>query len=84
MEASDWRAEEKRSRLLRTLRGLQSRGVHVDGIGLQAHLRLDEPYTSSTFGRFLRELRGLGLDVRLTELDVIEPTSRAHPVPWTD
>jgi endo-1,4-beta-xylanase len=73
LEAADWRAEEKRRRLLRTLRSLQSRGVPIDGIGLQAHLRLDEPFMPSAFARFLRELRDLGLDVRLTELDVIEP-----------
>ena len=76
LEASEWRAEEKRKRLLRTLRGLRDRGVPLDAVGLQAHLRLAEPFAPSVFAAFLRKLHGIGLSVLLTELDVIEPEHR--------
>jgi endo-1,4-beta-xylanase len=73
IEASWPRAEEKRARLLRLLRGLLDRGVPVDAVGLQAHMPLSQPFAPAPFARFLRELRGMGLGVLLTELDVIEP-----------
>jgi endo-1,4-beta-xylanase len=73
VEASWPRADEKRARLLRTLRGMLDRGVPVDAVGVQAHMPLDQPFAPPPFARFLRELRGLGLEVLLTELDVLEP-----------
>lgn len=74
LEASWPRADEKRARMLRLLRGLKARGVPVDALGIQAHMPLDQPFAPAPFARFLREVRGMGLDVLLTELDVIEPT----------
>lgn len=73
VEASGWRADEKRRRLLRLLRGLLDRGVPLHAVGVQAHMRLADGFSSSAFGGFLRELRRMRLDVLLTELDVIEP-----------
>lgn len=74
LEASWPRADEKRARLLRTLRGMLERGVPVQAVGIQAHMPLEQPFAPAPFARFLRELRGMGLDTLLTELDVIEPT----------
>jgi endo-1,4-beta-xylanase len=87
VEASWPRADEKRARLLRALRGMLSRGVPVGAVGIQAHMPLDQPFAPAPFAAFLRELRGMGLEVLLTELDVIEPegaTLREEDIPARD
>jgi endo-1,4-beta-xylanase len=73
MEAADAAGEEKRARMLRLLRGLRERGVPVDAVGLQGHIRLDEPFESAPFASFLRELERMRFQVLITEFDVIEP-----------
>lgn len=56
--------------LVRLARDLVTRGVPLDGIGLQAHTHIggfsDEATLSDTMRRFTR----LGLDVQVTEMDV--------------
>jgi endo-1,4-beta-xylanase len=73
LEAADAAAEEKRARMLRLLRGMRERGVPIDAVGLQGHIRLDEPFESAPFAAFLKELERLRLQVLITEFDVIEP-----------
>lgn len=65
-------AEEKRRRVLRLLRRMVEAQVPVDALGLQAHLQLDEPFRPEPFAAFLKEVRGLGLAVLITELDLRE------------
>jgi endo-1,4-beta-xylanase len=77
VEASWPRADEKRARMLRLLRGMLGRGVPVQAVGIQAHMPLDQPFAPAPFAAFLRELRGMGLEVLITELDVIEPEAAA-------
>ncbi len=87
VEASWPRADEKRARVLRLLRRLLDRGVPVQALGIQAHMPLDQPFAPAPFARFLRDLRGMGLDVLLTELDVLEPADRplrAEDIPARD
>lgn len=87
VEASWPRADEKRARLIRTIRGMQDRGVPVHAVGIQAHMPLDQPFEPAPFARFLRDLRGLGLDALLTELDVLEPEAavlRDEDIPARD
>ncbi len=64
---------EKRRRVLALLRGFRDRGVPVDAVGLQGHLHRDLPFDPGAVTGFVRDLRALGLRVRITELDVIEP-----------
>jgi endo-1,4-beta-xylanase len=73
LEAADAAAEEKRARMLRLLRGMRERGVPIDAVGLQGHIRLDEPFEPAPLAAFLKELERLQLQVLLTEFDVIEP-----------
>ena len=49
-----------------------ARGVPLDGIGFQAHLKLssDSPETLSSFAANLRRFSDLGLEIHITELDV--------------
>jgi endo-1,4-beta-xylanase len=87
VEASWPRADEKRARLLRTLGGMLGRDVPVQALGVQGHMPLDQPFAPAPFARFLREIRGFGLDVLLTELDVIEPEKavlREEDIPARD
>lgn len=87
LEASWPRADEKRARVLRLLRGMKERGVPVDAVGIQAHMPLDQPFAPAPFARFLRELRGMGLEILLTEFDVIEPEAtplRDEDIPSRD
>ncbi len=67
-------AQSKRMATLRVLEGLKSRGVPVDGIGIQAHLGLPPAvsFDQETFARFLDEIDNLGLKIRISELDVLE------------
>jgi endo-1,4-beta-xylanase len=59
----------KRERTLRLLRHLQSRGVRLDGVGIQGHWQLDKvPYDEIT--RAIEEYAALGLKVMFTELDL--------------
>lgn len=61
----------KRTLTLEMLRGLRARGVPIDAIGIQSHLRAG---TRENIGdglrAFIRQCRSLGLHVFVTELDV--------------
>lgn len=61
---------ERRHALLALLNRLKSRGVPVDGVGIQAHLRCSEPIDQAALRGFLSEVAGMGLDILVTELDV--------------
>jgi len=46
------------------------RGVPVQAVGLQSHIGTSLPVASAGRDRFIRQVRDLGLEVMLTELDV--------------
>jgi len=72
---------EKRGTTLEILRGLKARGVPVDVLALQGHLRGDHP---PAFGQgladFLSEAADLGLEIYVTELDVDDQKTPGSPV----
>ena len=59
----------KRAGVIKLVRDLQARKLRIDGIGNQAHWRLETP-TIDEIDRALVELHGTGLKVMYTELDV--------------
>lgn len=61
--------EAKRERVYRLLRDLLDRGVPVDGVGIQLHCVGVHP-SPEEIRETIRSFRDLGLDVRVTELDV--------------
>lgn len=67
--AFDW-VEVKRTRILKRLEGMRSRGVPIRRFGIQAHLVSDQPFDPKVFRRFLRDLGQLGLGIEITELDI--------------
>lgn len=69
--------DEKRRRVLALARGMRDRGVPLDVVGLQGHLRPEDPFSAPKLAGFIRSIRDLGLKVALTEIDVIEPETRS-------
>lgn len=61
----------KRAAVLSMLRDLKSRGIPIGALGIQSHLRAG---TGEHFGKdlpdFLKEVRSMGLEIYITELDV--------------
>ncbi len=62
----------KRRGLLALLDGFIRRGVPIDAIGLQSHLRLSRPFHEESFVAFLREIAARGVRIVLSELDVLD------------
>jgi endo-1,4-beta-xylanase len=52
------------------VKGLRSRGVPIDGVGIQAHELAVHPPSGREMEGALRSYASLGLDVAITELDV--------------
>ena len=71
---------EKRATMLRLLGALKTRGVPIDALAIQGHLRGDRP---PAFGaglrRFLAEVAALGLEIYVTELDVDDQRMAGDP-----
>jgi endo-1,4-beta-xylanase len=66
------RFRRKREAFLRLIRDLKLRNVPLHAIGLQGHLRAELPIDKEGLSAFVSELRSLGLEVLVTELDVID------------
>jgi len=64
---------ERRRLVLELLRGLKSRGVPLDAVGIQSHIKAGSP---DTIGKgltdFMEGVRQMGLQIFLTEMDVNE------------
>lgn len=65
---------DRRYLFLRLLEGLKKAGAPIGGVGLQAHLHLDRQpaFREQVLADFLNELGGLGLQVRISEMDIQE------------
>lgn len=64
---------------LNLLKGLKSRGVPVQVLGLQSHLRAQDPIGGADFERFLQEVQSLGVEIYITELDVDDTQLQGSP-----
>jgi endo-1,4-beta-xylanase len=63
---------KKRALMLELVRGMKKRGVPIDAVGVQSHLGATDPAPGSGLRDFVRDLRGMGLQVFITELDINE------------
>ena len=61
--------------------GMKSRGVPIDGVGLQMHISVDEYPAASDVAANIARLGKLGLDVHITEVGVPRGTRHvvSHP-----
>ncbi|MBI3419288.1 MAG: endo-1,4-beta-xylanase [Proteobacteria bacterium] len=69
-EYGDGNGAARRRHILNLLQKLKHAGVPVHALGLQSHLQAHRPLGGQEFLNFLSEVRGLGLAVRVTELDL--------------
>ncbi len=60
----------KREKTIRLIRELKAAGVHLDAVGIQCHLRLDEPDAADRLDRAIEAYSAEGVKVVLSELDV--------------
>ena len=61
---------EKLEKTIRLIRDLKARGVRLDGIGLQCHLRLDDSDAPDRLDSAIAAYAAEGVKVMITELDV--------------
>jgi endo-1,4-beta-xylanase len=73
-EQNDALGKAVRSHMLPLIDKLQDRGVKLDAIGLQAHIRPGLPFDIDAFLRFLDEIAARKLDIYLTEFDIEDNT----------
>lgn len=71
-EEPDPGAAARRKVALDICRRLKDKGIPVHGVGMQAHLYADKGIDVDGVQGFMRQLDELGLDVEITELDVID------------
>ncbi|WP_199246765.1 endo-1,4-beta-xylanase [[Phormidium] sp. ETS-05] len=64
--------DKKRASVLKLLERLVSSGVPIEGLGIQAHLFPDLPFSESKYSAFLRDVGELGLKILITECDVTD------------
>ena len=61
--------EGRRNGVINMVKSLQEKGIRIDGIGMQAHIGLDEP-SFEEFEKSLLAFSALGVNVMITELDL--------------
>ena len=64
------RSPEKLEKTIRLIRELKARGVRLDAVGIQSHLRLDDPDAADRLDRAIAAYAAEGVKVILSELDV--------------
>ena len=60
----------KRGHVMMLLRRLKARNIPIHAVGVQSHLKAAGPQPGIGLQAFIREVRKMGLDVYITELDV--------------
>ncbi len=72
IEATDGRSERRRAAYLDLIRSLVDRGTPIHAVGLQGHLHGEAEIDSDGVSSFVSDVNAMGLDVLVTELDVID------------
>ena len=74
LEKNNDNDERKRQAMLTIIDGFKQRGTPIDAVGIQSHLAVKDrgAFDQSTFANFLKEISDRGLQVMLTELDVVD------------
>jgi endo-1,4-beta-xylanase len=65
--------------IYRLVAGMKKRGVPIDGVGLQFHLRAGQRLDTARIRSDMDRIAALGLDIHITELDVLTGRSPATP-----
>ena len=68
--------KEKRDGVIKMVKQMQSKGITIDGVGVQAHWSLNRP-SLNQIEQIILDISELGVDVMFTELDI-----SVLPNPW--
>lgn len=80
LEHDSPRCERRRTAMLKLLDRLMSRGVPIDAIGVQGHLKpYKEKFNQRLFANFLNTLSGYGLKLSITEFDIADRGGPPNP-----
>jgi len=74
--------EVTRTRAIALLKQWVARGVPIQAVGLESHLDASQPLGQTAFVEFIKQIRGLGLAVVITELDVKETRATGSSPDW--
>lgn len=66
----------KRNRVVEMINDFKSKGIRIDGVGMQSHLSMDKPAVED-YEKSLKAFIQAGVDVNITELDL-------SVLPWPD
>jgi endo-1,4-beta-xylanase len=79
---NDYNSEHpvKREKIYKLLKKLVDNHVPIDGVGMQAHWKLNEP-SPGELRKALDEVTSLGLKVQFTELDITIRLPQPNPAP---
>jgi len=73
LEHDSRRCAARRRAVLGLLERALARGVPIDALGIQGHLKpFREPFDERAFADFLDEVRGMGLGISVTEFDIAD------------
>ncbi|MGA8729167.1 MAG: endo-1,4-beta-xylanase [Terracidiphilus sp.] len=75
-------AELNRQRVISWLERLVHRGTPVQAVGMESHLDTSQPLAGEQTRQFVEKIRGLGLQVLITELDVKETRATGNSHDW--
>jgi endo-1,4-beta-xylanase len=62
--------QNRRTAILQLIDRVRKSGGRIDALGLQAHLRLGDPWDPAAFKDFVRQVEATGIRLVITELDV--------------
>jgi endo-1,4-beta-xylanase len=62
--------KNRRTAILQLIDRVRKSGGRIDALGLQAHLRLGDPWDPAAFAAFVRQVEATGIRLVITELDV--------------
>ena len=72
LEDDSPRTKARQDAVLRIVRRLQDKNIPIHGVGLQAHLYAERRTGAQNLTAFVQQLQALGLEVAVTEMDVID------------
>jgi endo-1,4-beta-xylanase len=75
----EWWEDHQQATTLALLERLVSRGVPVQALGYEAHVRTDRGFTEAKWRHFLDRITDLGLKIMITELDVDDGKTAGDP-----
>ncbi len=78
IEGEDEESAAKRRAVLALVGGMKERGVPIDCVGVQSHIGATDSYGAG-LKDFLAAVRGLGLEMLITEMDVNDRKLMAEP-----